>query len=305
MKFNSFFLLTLLAIFSSCSNNDDNPNEVPNPIISEKAYAYNGNIQKLIEFDLSNGQELEVSETFQVFDNSFFPKYLPSQNLIIGIDANFNSSSIQYEPRLVKINLENGTVEFVNLMVANNYGEIVVANNKVYAYSGNVDKIVEINIADGSETEISNTFIPFDDYFIPEFNSQTNEIIGRANNYNSTTNQNEPRLIKINVSDGNVSYLELNSNDYSDIVIGNGNTYVLNNILNKMVEINLADGSENEVSNTISVFDGHFVPSYIKSTNEIVGIDDENNKLIKVKLENGEVTYINLSNSNFGEIVIK
>lgn len=299
-------LLLIIFIFYSCSENKVPEQEhIDNSSSTEKAYIYNGNKSKIVELNLTNGNEIDVSTQFTVYDNHFIPIYYKPTNEIIGIDTNYNRTTNQNEPRLVKINLNNGNVSFTNLTSNNRYGALVNVNGNVYVYSNTKNKLVKLDIATGGETDFSNNFTPFDGYFTPKFNPETNEIIGRDNNYNSNTNQNEPRLIKINISNGDVSYLDLKGEKYSDIVIGNKKPYILNSQINKIVEVNLTNGNEVEISNLVNVFDGHFIPNFIKSTNEIVGIDDENNKLIKINIENRMVSYINLSNSNFGEIIIK
>lgn len=307
MKKKALLTTLLLLILLSCSENTDDSGDVSNPMNEEKAFVYNGNTKTIVELDIVNGNEIEVSETFNVFDNSFFPAYLESENLIVGIDSNFNSSTFTDEPRLVKVNLENGDVSFVSLEQSNNYGEIVVANNRVFAYSSSKNKLIEIDIIDGSENNFSEEFQPFDDYFIPSYNSITNEIIGIDTNFNSSTNQNEPQLIKIDLLNGNVSFLDLNDDSYGVVTVDNtnGNTYVYNGSINKLVQINLENGSETVISDTFNPFDNYFVPDFSISTKEVIGIDDENNVLLKINVENESISTINLSNNEYGEILVK
>jgi hypothetical protein len=303
MKTKIIFLLLLNLLITSCSSDENNDNQ--NQIDTSEVYVYSGQRQKLVKENLSNSSLTEISSTYSVFDSDFTPIYFQPNNEIIGIDSNYNMTTMMDNYRLVKINLSNGNVSYINLIQNNRYSTLCLYNNKIYSFNPVKNKLVEINPSNGNETDFSNVFNPFDGQFYGSYLSTTNEMISVDSNYNFTTNQDNYRLIKVNMSNGSVSYLDLIDNLYTEIVIVNNKVYAFNSDKNRIVEINISNGSETNLTNTFTVFDNEFVPRYNSSTNEIIGIDDENNKIIKINMANGTVSSLNIENSSYGDIVIK
>lgn len=303
MKTKIILLLILNLLITSCSSDDNSENQNPNQ--TSEAYIYSGQRQKLVKVNLLNSSITEVSNSFTVFDSDFTPIYYQPTNEIIGIDSNYNMTTMMDNYRLVKINLSNGNVSFINLIQNNRYSPLCLFNNKIYSFNSVKNKLVEINPSNGNETDFSNVFNPFDGQFYGSYLSTTNEIISVDSNYNFTSNQDNYRLIKVNMSNGSVSYLDLVDNLYAEVVIVNNKVYAFNSDKNRIVEINISNGNETNFTNTFSVFDNEFVPRYNLSTNEIIGIDDENNKIIKINMANGAVSSINIENSSYGDILIK
>jgi hypothetical protein len=302
MKLKIILFLTIILLFS-CSSDDNTENQNLNQ--TSEAYIYSGQRQKLIKVNLINSSITEVSNSFSSFDSDFTPIYFQPSNEIIGIDSNYNLNAMMDNYRIVKINLSNGNVSFVNLIQNNRYSPLCSFNNKIYSYNSTKNKLVEINPSNGNETDFSNVFFPFDGQFYGSYLSSTNEMITVDSNYSFTTNQDNYRLIKVNMTNGSVSYIDLLDNLYAELVIVNNKIYAYNSDKNRIVEINSSNGSETNFTNTFSVFDNDFVPKYNLSTNEIIGIDDENNKIIKVNMSSGIISTINIENSNYGDIVIK
>jgi hypothetical protein len=302
MKSKIILILTTILLFS-CSSDDNSENQNPNQ--TSEAYVYSGQRQKLVKVNLLNSSITEVSNSFTAFDSDFTPIYYQSTNEIIGIDSNYNMTTMMDNYRLIKINLSNGNISFINLIQNNRYSPLCLFNNKIYSFNSVKNKLVEINPSNGNETDFSNVFNPFDGQFYGRYLSTTNEMISVDSNYNFTTNQDNYRLVKVNMSNGSVSYLDLVDNLYAEVVIVNNKVYAFNSDKNRIVEINISNGSETNFTNTFSVFDNEFVPRYNSITNEIVGIDDENNKIIKINMTNGAVSSINIENSSYGDIVIK
>ena len=300
----SKIILFLMTIFLfSCSSDNNSENQNPNQ--TSEAYVYSGQRQKLVKVNLLNSSITEVSNSFTAFDSDFTPIYYQPTNEIIGIDSNYNMTTMMDNYRLIKINLSNGNVSFINLIQNNRYSPLCLFNNKTYSFNSTKSKLVEINPSTGNEIDFSNVFIPFDGQFYGSYLSTTNEMISVDSNYNYTTNQDNYRLIKVNMSNGNVSYLDLVDNLYAEVVVVNNKVYVFNSDKNRIVEININNGNETNFTNTFSVFDNYFVPRYNSITNEIGGIDDENNKIIKINMSNSSVSSINIENSSYGDIVIK
>lgn len=302
MKSKIILFLTTIFLFS-CSSDDNSENQNPNQ--TSEAYVYSGQRQKLVKVNLLNSSITEVSNSFTAFDSDFTPIYYQPTNEIIGIDSNYNMTTMMDNYRLIKINLSNGNVSFINLIQNNRYSPLCLFNNKIYSFNSVKNKLVEINLSNGTETDFSNVFNPFDGQYYGRYLSTTNEMISVDSNYNFTTNQDNYRLIKVNMSNGNVSYLDLVDNLYAEVVIVNNKVYAFNSDKNRMVEINISNGNETNFTNTFSIFDNEFVPRYNSITNEIVGIDDENNKIIKINMANGTVSSLNIENSSYGDIVIK
>jgi hypothetical protein len=302
MKSKIILFLTTIFFFS-CSSDDNSENQNPNQ--TSEAYVYSGQRQKLVKVNLLNSSITEVSNLFTAFDSDFTPIYYQPTNEIIGIDSNYNMTTMMDNYRLIKINLSNGNVSFINLIQNNRYSPLCLFNNKIYSFNSVKNKLVEISLSNGTETDFSNVFNPFDGQFYGSYLSTTNEMISVDSNYNFTTNQDNYRLIKVNMSNGSVSYLDLVDNLYAEVVIVNNKVYAFNSDKNRIVEINSSNGSETNFTNTFTVFDNDFVPKYNLNTNEIIGIDDENNKIIKINMTNGAVSSINIENSSYGDIVIK
>ncbi len=300
MKVKIFLLIT--SILFSCSSVENTDNQNQNN--TNEIYIYSGQRQKLVKVNLLNSSITEVSNFFTAFDSDFTPIYYQPTNEIIGIDSNYNMTTLD-NYRLIKINSSNGNVSFINLIQNNRYSPLCLFNNKIYSFNSVKNKLVEINPSNGNETDFSSVFNPFDGQFYGCYLSTTNEMISIDSNYNSIPNQNNYRLIKVNMTTGNVTYLDLVDNLYAEVVIVNNKVYAFNSNKNKIVEINIFNGNETNFTNTFSVFDNKFVPRYNSITNEIVGIDDENNKIIKINMSNASVTSINIENSSYGEIVVK
>src|SRR5688500_2597493 len=178
---------------------------------------------------------------------------------------------------------------------------------QAYAYNSTRGKIVEINLLTGNETNVTSAIEIFDGHFVPSYLSSTNEVIGIDRNYNFDLNHEENRIVKFNILSGTITTVSLlEQNEYAELVIGNNNkVYVYNKTKKKLVEINIIDGSEINISPEYEIFDGHFVPSFNSVTNEIVGIENENDKVIKFNLNNQTVTSINLiPNNNYSELTV-
>lgn len=296
-----FLLLTLLTI--SCSSDENNDNQ--NQFETSEVYVYSGQRQKLVKVNLSNSNLSEISNSFSAFDNYFLPIYYQPTNEIIGMDNNYNMNTMIDNYRLIKINLSNGNVSFINLIQNNRYSPLCFYNDKIYSYNNVKNKLVEINTLNGNETDFSDVFNPFDDHFYGSYLSTTNEMISIDSNYDFISNQDNYRIIKVNMTNGNVSFIDLVDNLYAEVVIVDNKVYAYNSEKNRIVEINSSNGNETNFTNTFSVFDSYFVPKYNSNTNEIIGIDDENNKIIKINMSNASVSTINVENSTYGDIVIK
>ena len=295
---SKILLLTLITLFFSCSSSDDNSEETLQN--EAQSFAYNSTKGKLVEINLLTGNEINITSFIEIFDGHYVPSYLPNTNEVIGIDRNYNFDLNQEENRIVKFNIISGTISTLNLLEQNEYAELVIGNNhKVYAYNKTKMKLVEININDGTEIDISPVYNIFDGHFVPSFNSSTNEIIGVESEYN--------KIIKFNLNSQTVTSLNLiPNNNYSELVFAHNKGYAYNGTKNKLVEIDLTTGNEIDISESFEIFDNSFNPRFNQNTNEIIGIEHEFDRIVKFNIQSGNVSTLNLiENNTYGEITIK
>lgn len=91
----------------------------------EKIYLYSGEHKKLVSIDPETGQMSDASEPFEIYEDDFHPVYIPSSNEIVGIGF-IQGPEHMDDQVFIKVDLQSGKVNFVDLKDDVNYGEVTV-----------------------------------------------------------------------------------------------------------------------------------------------------------------------------------
>jgi|TARA_B110000908_G_scaffold77195_1_gene92866 hypothetical protein len=299
-------------------------------IISEKAYAYNYTKSKIVQIDLEDGTEKEISEHFEISHPIIFTALEP-KNMLVGIENKVISKYGHFKCSLIKINLDSGEVEFIELDRNGKYeySSIVVIDEKIIAYKGNgyrwESRLVEINLEDGIESDYSTVFeigrSNFRDFKMSlKFNLISKEIVGNIEGefpyYPSRL------LFKWNINTNELSYLEdLEKTDYSNdfyyrgVVINqrNGNYYLLRKSSEGVFDVYDSHNkffkktTPSKITSNIPkgfLQADFFSAQFNVSTSEIIQINSDEKKLIKFNTKTETTKIINIQNT-YGPIVLK
>ncbi|MBF8151567.1 IPT/TIG domain-containing protein [Winogradskyella sp. F6397] len=329
-------LLTILGIIFSCTNNDPSEEQdyFPTNIVIN---SQNGEIGEILTINgngfLTNANyvvtftENKIAAITEINSNNLkveIPENAISGDIsltyndhteIIGTIEIINNTIINdlyifhnSENKIAKVNIDNGNLIYLDTSI-NYQGETRGAvyhssNNEYIAFeNGNSPKLVRINLDDGS---ITNVGIPSS--FFTNGTSFDDMVIDDNDNL-YIYHKSENKIAKINIDNGNLTYLETNINYQGEtrgaVYHSINNEYItfVNGSSPKLVRVNLDNGSITNVD----------IPSSFltngTSFDDMV-IDDNDNlyiyhkseyKIAKINIDNGNLTYTNTSVNYQGE----
>lgn len=276
-----------------------------NASTQEQVYLYrsdfsnNPTSQEITLLNPVDGSEQFLTSIPLASTDAFDFIYNQTTNELIGID--------QDDDELIKIDLINNqvsTIQFTNQNI--DYHQLISDNiGNIYLYRSNfgnnptTQEITILNATDGSEQFLTAIPLASSDAFNFIFNEPTNELIG--------IDQDDDELIKVDLNTNQVStILFTNQNiDYHQLVSDDsGNIYLYRSDFSnsptsqEITSLNPIDGSEQLLLSIPLASTDAFDFIYYETTNELIGIDQDDDELIKVDLNTNQVSTIPFTNQN-------
>ncbi|WP_062059644.1 IPT/TIG domain-containing protein [Aquimarina longa] len=247
-----YSIITLCFLIISCSSDDNTTTElVSKPTINN----ISTNSASIGDIIIINGKNFNPNETYIVKFNEIKGRIteITSTQLKVEVPENATSGKIILIYKGEKVNVGNleVTIELIN---------------KLYGYVA-YDKLVELNIDDGSELSTIATI--GSDYLSDiVYSKNTNEIIGQTSVSNPNTGNNTYYYHKIDITTGQIS--KNTYPGYESLVITDSGKLYGYVAYDKLVELNINDGSE---LSTIATIGSDYLSDivYLKNTNEIIG----------------------------------
>lgn len=271
-------------------------------------YYYNEDpaVSKIVRINPLSGEEIIITTLDPDKDFETNPVYSVSTHEMIGVlEGNVNA--------LLKLDMTTGNTTVVALDQGNDrdyYSLTIDDNDNLYAfkrYYGDTDinQIVKIDPLNGQETLVAtldlngNSGNYYDDLV---YCASTHEIIGLPGDNKS--------LLKVDLTTGNSTVIALDQGDdrdyYSLVIDDNDNLYAFkrhyaDTRINQIVKINPLDGQETLIAtlnwnpNLGSYYD---CLVYDSNAEEIIGLPDSSNALLKVNTKTGVSTWVSLDQSD-------